>query len=153
MKVALDTNVLVYANSFDDPPRQAAAIEIIAQLPRDRVVVPLRVLAELVQVLTRKMRWTAADASREALVIATSFDIAETSLAAFFNAMNLAAAHQLPIYDALIVATAADVGCGLLLTEDLHEGFAWNGVTVTNPFQATRHVWLEMLLDEGGSGY
>jgi hypothetical protein len=35
------------------------------------------------------------------------------------------------------IATAK-VGCRLLLSEDLQEGFPWRGVTVTNPFAQTR---------------
>lgn len=153
MKIALDTSILVHAYSFDDLSRQTAAIDVIARLPYGNVVVPLRVLVELVQVLTRTLNWTAADAAREALVVAESFDIVETSLAALFDAMDLAVARQLPIHDALTIATAAEAGCGLLLTEALPEGFAWNGVTVTNPFQAKQHVWLEKLIDESREPY
>ena len=29
-------------------------------------------------------------------------------------------------------------GCRLLLSEDLHEGFTWAGVTVVNPFSSPR---------------
>ena len=36
--------------------------------------------------------------------------------------------------DAVILSAAAESGCRLLLSQDLQEGFTWNGVTVTNPF-------------------
>jgi predicted nucleic acid-binding protein len=35
----------------------------------------------------------------------------------------------------MIVVAAAEAGVELLLTEDLHDGFMWRGVTVTNPFR------------------
>jgi predicted nucleic acid-binding protein len=43
--------------------------------------------------------------------------------------------HRLSCWDALIVAAAADAGCGLLLTEDLQDGRVYEGVTVMNPFE------------------
>jgi predicted nucleic acid-binding protein len=42
--------------------------------------------------------------------------------------------HQLPIWDALILAVAAESRCRLLLSEDFQNGFTWRGVTVVNPF-------------------
>lgn len=58
-------------------------------------------------------------------------------------------AHRLGIWDALILSAAADAGCRLLLSEDLQDGFTWGGVTVANPFAASRHPLLEALLSEG----
>ena len=60
--------------------------------------------------------------------------------------MNLAAGHRLSWWDAVIVAAAAEGRCRLLLSEDLQEGFTWNGVTVTNPFSGSRHPLLEAML-------
>jgi predicted nucleic acid-binding protein len=54
----------------------------------------------------------------------------------------------LRIWDAVILAAAASAGCRLLLSEDMQEGFTWNGVTVTNPFSAKKHRLLEELLEE-----
>jgi predicted nucleic acid-binding protein len=63
-------------------------------------------------------------------------------------AADLATDHQLGIWDAVIVSAASQAGCRLLLTEDLHEGFTWAGVTVTNPFSSPRHALLNALLGE-----
>ena len=49
-------------------------------------------------------------------------------------ALTLAADHNLQIFDAVILAAAAEAGCDLLVSEDLQDGFVWHGVTVTNPF-------------------
>lgn len=50
------------------------------------------------------------------------------------DALRLTADHRLQVFDALILAGAARAGCELMLTEDLHDGFVWRGVTVANPF-------------------
>jgi predicted nucleic acid-binding protein len=50
------------------------------------------------------------------------------------GALTLAADHHIQVYDAIIVAAAAEAGAELLLSEDLHDGFTWRCVTVTNPY-------------------
>ena len=62
-------------------------------------------------------------------------------------AVDLATDHQLSIWDSVVLAAAAESGCRLLLTEDMQEGFTWNGVTVTNPFATSKHELLAALLD------
>jgi predicted nucleic acid-binding protein len=62
-------------------------------------------------------------------------------------AADLAVNHQLGIWDAVILCAAAEAGCRLLLSEDMQDGFIWQGVTVTNPFAASRHPLLEAMLD------
>jgi len=52
------------------------------------------------------------------------------------------------IWDAVIVSAAAEGGCRLLISEDLQDGFTWNGVTVTNPFGAKRNELLAALMGE-----
>ena len=48
--------------------------------------------------------------------------------------MELSCSHQLFLWDAIMLATAAVAGCRVLLSEDMHPGFTWRGVTVRNPF-------------------
>ncbi len=74
------------------------------------------------------------------------FESEPTTLEAFADAMAVAAEHQLDIWDACIVAVAAEAGCRLLLSEDLAEGFTWRGLTVVNPFAAEPHPLLRRLM-------
>jgi hypothetical protein len=61
-------------------------------------------------------------------------------------AADLAADHQLGIWDSVILATASQAGCRLLLSEDMQDGFTWGGVTVVNPFSETTSAMLESLI-------
>jgi predicted nucleic acid-binding protein len=60
----------------------------------------------------------------------------------FEDALTLASTHQLQFWDALILATAADAGCRILLSEDMSDGFVWRGCTVVNPFAEPTHPLL-----------
>lgn len=54
---------------------------------------------------------------------------------------------KLQFWDALILSAAADAGCTLLLSEDMHHGFVTRGLTVLNPLAAQVHPRLAALLD------
>jgi predicted nucleic acid-binding protein len=62
-------------------------------------------------------------------------------------ALNLASEHRLQIWDAVILSAASSAGCRLLLSEDLQDGFTWNGLTVVNPFSKTPHHLLADALE------
>jgi predicted nucleic acid-binding protein len=68
-----------------------------------------------------------------------------TTQATMLAATDLAADHALSIWDAVILAAAADAGCRLLLSEDMQDGFSWRGLTVANPF-AKHHPLLAAIL-------
>ena len=60
--------------------------------------------------------------------------VAPTTETVLDAALALSSAHRLRIFDAVILAAAAEAGCHQLLTEDMHNGFVWRGVEVVNPF-------------------
>jgi len=146
MRVALDTNVLAYAEGVGDVARCAAALKLIEQLPADKVVLPAQVLGELSRVLTAKAHRTPTAARSAVFGWADSFIVAESSWAAFQAAFDLTVDHKLPIWDALILAVAAESRCRLLLSEDVQHGFTWRGVTVVNPFAVEPSPLLARLL-------
>jgi predicted nucleic acid-binding protein len=54
VRIALDTNVLIYAEGMNGSAMQQRALDLIGRLPRHEVGLPLHVLGELFNVLTRK---------------------------------------------------------------------------------------------------
>jgi len=141
MRVALDTNILAYAEGLGDRARCAAAADLISTLPVDRVILPAQTLGELYRVLVAKAGRT-PDVARQALLSwADSFEVADSTWPAFQSAFDCAADHGMQIWDALILAVAAENRCRLLISEDLQDGFIWRGVTVVDPFHG-RHMHL-----------
>jgi len=145
--LALDTNILVYAEDVNGPAMKRAALDLLDKLPPETTMVPAQTLGELFNVLVKKARRSRRDAERAVLAWGDAFPLIETSSSVVLAAMMLANDHQLGIWDAVILAAAADAGCRLLLSEDLQNGFTWSGVTVTNPFAPARHPLLEALLN------
>ena len=146
MRVALDTNILAYAEGIGDVARQRASLELIQSLPSSLVVIPAQCLGELFRVLTGKARRDAASARQAILGWADAFTTADSTWAAFQSAMDAITSHSLHLWDALILAVAAEQRCRLLLSEDMQHEFTWRGVTVVNPYHESRHHLLHSLL-------
>jgi predicted nucleic acid-binding protein len=148
MRLALDTNVLAYAEGVNGASGKKAALDLIARLPEDDTSLPVQVLGELFHVLVRKAGRSPERARTAILSWRDAFPLIETSPSVLFAAADLAAQHRLSIWDSVIVAAASAAGCRLLLSEDLQEGFTWSGVTVANPFAKQKHELLAGLLKE-----
>lgn len=142
MRVALDTDILTYAEGAGDEARCNAARNLLVALSACDVLVPAQALGELYRVLTGKLR-RAGDTVRTALLDwSDAYEIADSTWPAFQAAIDLASDHRLQIWDGLMLAVAAENRCRMLLSEDLQHGFTWRGVTVVNPFEHARHPLL-----------
>lgn len=147
MRVALDTNVLAYAEGVNDPAKQKAALQLAERLSGASVVIPVQVLGELFRVLVGPGKRLPAEAQSAVLNWRDAFgNLADTTSEVLMAAMDLAK-KKLSIWDAIILCAAADAGCRILLSEDMQDGFVWQGVTVVDPFREPRHPLLEAILD------
>lgn len=146
MRIALDTNFLVYAEGVNDPSRRDVARAIVARLPVGETFVPVQVLGELFRVLTGKAGYDAGTARATILNLRDIHAPLETTQDVLLSAMDLTCDHEFTIWDAIIVSTAAEAGCRMLLSEDMQDGFVWRGLTIVNPFVAKRNSLLEAAL-------
>ena len=146
MRVALDTNVLAYAEGANGVTMREKALKLIQRLPPGAIVLPAQTLGELFNVLVRKAKRSPVRAREAVLSWRDAYEVVETSASVIVGATDLATDHGLTIWDSVVLAASAESGCRLLLSEDLQEGFTWRGVTVTNPFAATLHPMLAALL-------
>ena len=147
MRVALDTNILAYAEGVNGLAMKRAALALVDKLPQRAVVLPVQVLGELFQVLVRKAGRSPKDARSAILGWRNAFALMETSPATLLAAADLAVS-QFSIWDAIILCAAAEADCRLLLSEDMQDGFVWKGITVVNPFAKSRHPLLQALLNQ-----
>jgi predicted nucleic acid-binding protein len=128
----LDTNILLYA-AGDDHPRRIIAEKLVAA----GGLISVQILNEFVSAGRGKFRWPWP---RIEEALASFGALLEPPLALTPDnhdaGVRIARRYHLHIYDALIVASAAEAGCKLLLTEDMGDGMTIAGVTIRNPFAA-----------------
>ena len=148
MRVAIDTNVLAYAEGVGDAERCGVAVGLVERLPESAVLLPAQVLGELMLVLTRKAGRTRELARDAVLGWADSFDVVDSTWASFQSAFDLSVNHEFGMWDALVMAVAAENRCRIVLSEDLQHGFTWRGVTIVNPFLPDESPLLAALLSQ-----
>ncbi len=130
----IDTNILVYAESSDEPTKQRIAMDVIRHLRFARLgVLSTQVLNEYIHVSLRKLGLRHAHI-REQLRCYRQLDLAGVTPDTIELALDLHESHALSYWDALIVASAHIAGCVVLLTEDMGTGQVLAGVKLINPF-------------------
>ena len=129
-----DTNVLVYADDKAAPAKQRRALELVAEHRRAGTgVLSLQVLQEYFVTVTRKLQVDARIARRKVELLA-EFDVAAPELTDILAAIDLHRLHGLSFWDALVVRSAKQAGCSVLLTEDFQHGREMEGLRIVNPF-------------------
>ena len=147
MNIAIDSNVLAYAEGVNGAAARDAALRLLEPLPPESTFVPVQALGELFNVLVKRAGRSRSDAAAAVLSWGDAFPLIESSNDVMLTASNLATTHKLGIWGAVMLSAAADARCRLLLSEDLQDGFTWSGVTVTNPFGPSPHPLLRALLE------
>lgn len=147
MKIALDTNVLAYAEGVNDADKRDIVLDLMRRLPAESAVIPVQVLGELFNVLVRKAGRPRAEVRDALLDWRDTYPTVPTVPEVMLAAADLATDHRFSIWDAVIFAAASQAECRLLLSEDMQDGFTWGGVTVVNPFASPRHALLEAVLE------
>lgn len=132
VKIGIDTNILVYASGFDDALKQGVCSTLLRRMPAEAVTIPLQVIAEFDRVVSRKLG-DKKIAAEFVEIAAANYGVTGMDANILPEALRLTYAHQFQIFDALILAQCAMSGCRLLLSEDMHDGFEWQGCMILNP--------------------
>src|SRR6185437_5955433 len=111
MKVALDTNILAYAEGANGSVMRDKALDLMRRLPIGAVVLPVQTLGELFNVLVRKVKRRPSRAREAVLSWRDAYLTIETSSSAIVNAMDLASSHHLTIWGSVVLAAAAEGEC------------------------------------------
>lgn len=134
MRFSLDTNLLVYAIDDQAGDRHPLARQIIEQAAHRDCCLTLQAVSEFYWVATRKSVLPRQVAAAQADDWLKLFVCAAASAGAVRAALTDAAVGRASYWDALLVATAREAGCRVLLTEDLASGANLGGVRIDNPF-------------------
>ena len=131
----VDTNVLLYAISRDPGERQKHRLANDLLGSRD-LALSAQVLQEFYVQATRETRSDALTHS-QALGLLESFlrfPAQPITVAVVRAAVAARERFRLSYWDAAIVEAARELGCDLVLSEDLSDGQDYDGVKVKNPF-------------------
>lgn len=134
----IDTNILLYAYDASAQGRHERAAALVGDLAgRRAAAASVQVLQEFYVNVTRKIAKTLPHGEAVDRIRAFArWPIHEPTARDVVAAADIADEAQLSFWDAMIVHSAAELGCRVLWSEDLNAGQVIAGVTVRNPFAA-----------------
>ncbi|MDR2232039.1 MAG: PIN domain-containing protein [Tannerella sp.] len=129
--IALDTNILVYCHSNDEPDKQEKATSLFTFNP----VVSTQVLSEYLNVVKRKLKLPKNEIMDVCLQNMEMCVLQPVSLATLKHARKLLDRYDFQLFDSIVVASALEANCHILYSEDLHNGLVVeNRMKIINPF-------------------
>lgn len=133
-KAFLDTNILIYAYSEDEPKKQSAVLQLLDSF-EDHVIISKQVTNELSNILLKKFKLGSDQVENVLLEIDNVLPIVDFDLTTQIKALKLKDRYQFQFYDALIVATALENNCTVVYSEDMqHEMLIDGNLKIINPF-------------------
>lgn len=133
-KVFIDTNVIVYLYSEDEPDKQVIAHTLITDGSFD-LVISTQVVGEFVNVLSRKFH---LDPDRIKMAIDDfndHFEIALIGIDAIERALALMKKYRYSYWDSMVIASAIENDCTILFSEDLQDRqLVLQQMRIINPF-------------------
>jgi predicted nucleic acid-binding protein len=124
-----DTNVVLYLLSGDSGKADRAEALIAAG-----GVISVQVLNEFVSVALRKFAMGMPEIREVLSAVRAVCSVEAVRVETHDLALDLTDRFQLSFYDALIVAAALLAKCGVLYSQDMHDGRRIDGLTIRNPF-------------------
>jgi predicted nucleic acid-binding protein len=97
-------------------------------------VISVQALQETAHVLRRKAGMDLAEVGEALAVLRALLDVVPMTEATHLAALRIAAATGYSIWDAAMLAAAAQAGCAELLSEAMQAGRVVEGVRIVNPF-------------------
>jgi predicted nucleic acid-binding protein len=135
IRVAIDSNVLIYAELEPASEKGTRSAELILRAARDGVI-PAQVLGEFLRFVQRHVPGAFEDAVRQALLYQSLFLIPSTTEAVINRASEMAHAHRMQLWDCVVCTASVQAGARVLLTEDMQDGRIIDGLRLINPFAA-----------------
>ncbi len=147
MRVAIDSNVLIYAEFEPQTPKGLRAADVILRALRDGVI-PVQALGEFLRFTQRRAPVSFDAVAAQIALYRTLALTPATNDIVFAAAVDLARSHRLQFWDAVICAAAMDAGAKALLTEDMQDGRVIDGLRLVNPFAAANDALVDGLIGQ-----
>ncbi len=145
IRVAIDSNILIYAEIEPDSEKGMRSADLILRTARNGVI-PAQALGEFLRFVQRRLPASFEDAIRQALLYQSVFITPPTTDAIINKASELARAHRMQLWDCVVCAASAEARAKALLTEDMQDGRNLDGLRLVNPFAAANAKSIDDLL-------
>jgi predicted nucleic acid-binding protein len=133
----VDTNILLYAHDTSAGSKHERARALLEQLwdTRDGCL-SVQVLQEFFVTVTRKIsKPLDAAAAKEIIADLSRWHVHVPAADDVLGAIGLHQRTGISFWDAVMVRSAVEIGCGVIYSEHLNHGQVYDGARVENPFR------------------
>lgn len=131
-KIFIDTNILVYLSSNETHKEEIAKSIIYSQ---SNASISTQVLSEFSNVIYRKKILTVDKLLQYINMFSKIFTIEIITPDIIISAINIKEKYMLSLWDSIIISTALDNNCNILISEDLqHKQIIEHKLKIVNPF-------------------
>lgn len=132
----VDTNILIYAHDRSAGEKHIRARDLVSELwQTGEGCLSIQVLQEFYVNVTQKVaRPLAPEAAAQIIADLSVWQVHCPGVQDVLDAIGLQARYRISFWDAMIVASALQLGCKTLWSEDLNPGQSYDQVRVLNPF-------------------
>jgi predicted nucleic acid-binding protein len=145
-RVALDSNILIYAKVEPETKKGKRASSLILRAARDGII-PAQVLGEYLRFFQRRAPQLFDDAIELTAMYRKNFLIPVTTGEIVARAAALASAHQLQLWDAVLCTAATLAGAKVLLSEDMQDGRVLDGLRIVNPLEPANDAAIDAIFE------
>lgn len=146
MRFTIDSNILVYALDRLTPEKHGVATRIMLRAPFLDSFLTTQAIGEFLAVFRRKFPRQLSSAQIIAERWVATMTTAASSPEHLLAAARQSVEHEMQFWDCVIWQTARANRAAILLSEDMHDGFAHAGLAVINPFNPANAERLRAVL-------
>jgi predicted nucleic acid-binding protein len=133
VKRFIDTNVVLYLYSADEPDKKAAAEAVV--WGAERAWISTQVLSEMANVLRRKFKLGYPDIAAAVDEVRAACNVHVVTGETVALALRLGDRYRHSYFDSLILAAALECDCDTVASEDMQNGLIVESrLTIWNPF-------------------
>lgn len=131
IKVALDTNVLVYTHGQAGETKREISEELLIDSP----VISAQVVSEYLNVMKRLTPMKKCALVEMCAEVMEYCQIQPVTMSTIYRARDLIGRYDFQVFDGIIVASALEAGCDVLYSADMQNGLIVNGtLKIVDPF-------------------
>lgn len=132
----VDTNILIYAHDRSAGDKHIRTRDLICELWRSgEGCLSIQVLQEFYVNVTQKVaKPLTPDVAAQIIADLSTWQVHRPGVEDVLDAIRLQERYRISFWDAMIVASAIQLGCQTIWSEDLNPGQVYDTVIVTSPF-------------------
>ena len=131
-KVFIDSNIIIYAYTNDEPDKKSIALNI---LNNRTYVLSVQVIREVTNTLIHKFKIAESTVMEQAQNIINFSEVLNESTDLIIDAIAVKTKYNYGFYDCLIIAAALKSKANILYTEDMQHNQVINKtLKIVNPF-------------------